>query len=225
MTVAPVGLVVAKAPVPGRVKTRLAASVGAPAAAQLAAAALLDTIEACEAAFDRCYLALCGDLTLAVDSPAILARTRRWTLLPQRGSGFAERLVNAHADVGRVAQAGVVQVGMDTPQVGPTRLRAVAEQLKTHDAVLGPAEDGGWWVLGLRHSQAARALTHVPMSNPRTGTLTHAALKRHGLTVASTAILRDVDNAEDAAEVAASAPHTRFAAVWRATRTTPQQPR
>ena len=80
--------------------------------------------------------------------------------------------------------------GMDTPQAGPTRLAAVAEQPRTHDAVPGPAEDGGWWVLGLRHPQAARALSHVPMSNPFTRRLTRAALTRHGLTVASSAIMR-----------------------------------
>ena len=61
-------LVVAKAPMPGRVKTRLGADVGMAAAADLAAAALLDTLLACADAFgaDRCLLSLDGDLCDAV---------------------------------------------------------------------------------------------------------------------------------------------------------------
>ena len=221
MTPSPIALLVAKAPVAGLVKTRLAASVGAPAAARLAAAALLDTMEACEAAFERCCLALHGDLTSAADSSTIIARTRGWTLLQQRGSGLSQRLLNAHSDVATLTGAGVVQVGMDTPQAGPAELRNITELLRTHPAVLGAAEDGGWWVLGLRDPRASRALRHVPMSSPSTGTLTRAALERHGLQVAATATMRDVDTAEDATEVATAAPHTRFAAVWRATMPAP----
>jgi len=209
--------VVAKAPVPGEVKTRLAATVGGSAAAHLAAAALLDTMRACEAAFERCYLALSGDLEAAVDAAAIVEQCRHWRLLPQRGTSLSERLVNAHSDVGAEAGTGVVQIGMDTPQVQPASLADVAEALGAHPAVLGPAEDGGWWLLGLRDARAGAALADVPMSTSATGSLTRAALERRGLTVAATVTLRDVDTVEDAVAVAASAPHTGFAARWRTT--------
>lgn len=210
----PVVLVVARAPVPGQAKTRLAASVGASAAAHLAAAALLDTMKACEIAFERCYLALSGDLDAAVGKAAITEQSRRWRLLPQRGARLSERLTNAHCDVGAAARAAVVQIGMDTPHVQPEMLGDIAEALQTQPAVLGPAEDGGWWVLGLQDHRAGRALTNVPMSTPETGELTRAALERLGVAVAATSTMRDVDTADDAAAVAAAAPHTGFAALW-----------
>lgn len=209
------GLVVAKAPVPGQVKTRLAATIGAVASAQLAAAALLDTMRACEATFEHCYLALSGDLAATADAAALVEQARSWWLVPQRGAGLARRLSNAHSDVGAHASAGVVQLGMDTPQVQPEVLGDIAEALGSHPAVLGPAEDGGWWVLGLRDPGDAQALVRVPMSTPETGSLTRTALERRGLAVAPTVTLRDVDTFDDAAAVAAAAPHTGFAALWR----------
>ena len=211
----PVGLVVAKAPVPGQVKTRLAASVGNVAAAELAAAALADTLESCAAAFDRCWLAVTGDLDAAVGAATLTGLLRDWTVVPQRGTGLGQRLANAHRDVGRDAGAPVVQLGMDTPQAGPDVLRGVTDQLTPNCAALCPAVDGGWWVLALPDPHAAGALATVPRSTGITGLLTCAALDRHGLRVAEAAILRDV--AEDAAAVAATAPHTRFAAAWRST--------
>ena len=220
----PVGLVIAKAPVPGQVKTRLAASVGDVAAAALAAAALADTLESCTAAFDRCWLAVTGDLDEAVGAATLKALLRDWTVVPQRGTGLGQRLANAHQDVGTDSMAPVVQLGMDTPQAGPDLLRGAAEQLTPDCAVLGPAADGGWWVLALPDPQAAGVLATVPMSTAATGDLTRAALQRHGLRVAATRILRDIDEAEDAAAVAAIAPGTRFAAAWRSTHVYPVTP-
>lgn len=205
----PTLLVVAKAPVFGRVKTRLAADVGDAAATAVAAAALLDTVEACTLAVgpDRCRLALSGDLAEGVRTDEIRAALAGWTIVPQHGDGLGERLANAHADV-----AGpVVQIGMDTPQVTPARLLTVAGGLDTADAVLAPAEDGGWWALALRDPAAATALRDVPMSTPQTYAATRTALEGLGLRVAAGERLRDVDHLADVAPVAAAAPGTRFA--------------
>ena len=209
-------LVVAKAPVAGRVKTRLGADVGMAYAAELAAAALLDSLDACAKAFgpDRCWLSLSGDLAGAVRGDELTAAVRGWTVVPQRGEDFGERLVNAHLDAGAVDGA-VVQIGMDTPQVTAAHLADVADGLDRHDAVLGDAPDGGWWVLGLRRPGVATALRGVPMSTPRTGADTRAALEAAGLAVGSTTRLTDVDTVADGDAVAALAPHGRFAAAWR----------
>lgn len=211
-------LVVAKAPVPGLVKTRLGADVGLAVAADLAAAGLLDTMDACEAAFGVRHLAVAGDLRGAIRGAELCERTGVWTVHEQRGDGFATRLAHAHADAGDPARP-VVQVGMDTPHVTPAGLLAVADALHGHDAVLGPADDGGWWVLALRHPRHAAALRGVEMSTDRTGADTLAALESAGARVALAAPLRDVDTAEDAEAVAALAPGTRFARAWRAART------
>jgi glycosyltransferase A (GT-A) superfamily protein (DUF2064 family) len=205
----------AKAPVPGRCKTRLGADIGMVAAAQVAAAALLDTLGACTDAFgaERCVLALDGVLAEAVDGAALAAALDGWTVRPQVGADFASRIAWAHAEAG---PGPVLQVGMDTPQAGAELLRDVAARLLTNDAVLGPAEDGGWWVLGLRDPAAARVLVGVPMSTAQTGRLTRAALEGLGLAVGGAPTLRDVDTVHDAAAAAAEAPAGAFARTWAA---------
>ena len=206
-------LVVAKAPVPGLCKTRLAADIGYDAAAGLASAALLDTLATATAAFGAggCVLALVGDLAEAVDGDAVRDAVAGWTVVEQRGDDFGQRLAHAHADAG---SGPLVQIGMDTPQLTTTHLIQAIEGLDRHDAVLAPAEDGGWWGLALRDPGAAGHLRAVPMSTPDTGRDTREALESAGLSVGTTTPLRDVDTLEDAEVVAALVPGGRFAAAW-----------
>jgi len=213
MTAAFTCLVVAKTPQPGLVKTRLGQQVGMAAAADLAAAALLDTLDACVAAVgaDRCSVALDGELSEAVRRDEIGDRLRGWMVFPQCGGALGERLAQAHADAPPLPR---VQTGMDTPQVTPALLRAVADGLVGHDADLAPAVDGGWWALAIRRASYAAALADVPMSTATAGDDTRAALLDRGLTVATGPVLRDVDTVEDAALVAKEAPWTRFATAW-----------
>lgn len=206
-------LVMAKAPVAGRAKTRLAATTGDAVAADLAAAALLDTLAAVDATPGvRGLLALDGDLASAARGPAIREALAGWQVVPQRGGGFAERLVAAHADAG----AGpVVQVGMDTPQLTPALLLGALADLDGHDACLGPADDGGWWVFARRDPAVAVPLAGVAMSTPSTYDDTRAAIRAAGHRVAATAPLHDVDTVADADAVAGSAPLTLFARAFR----------
>lgn len=208
-------LLVAKAPVAGQVKTRLGAVIGAEPAAGLAAAALLDTIEACREAGAEGHLSLSGDLRDAVRGRAIAAALDGWTITPQRGDGFAERLVRAHADAG---PGVVVQVGMDTPHVTAAALAGVADGLATHDAVLAPAEDGGWWALARRDPDVVRHVAQVEMSTADTFRDTRLALELAGCAVGTGAVMSDVDTVADADLVAGLAPTTRFARAWRSVR-------
>ena len=109
----------------------------------------------------------------------------------------------------------VVQIGMDTPQVTPAALAAVAGRLEGHDAALAPAADGGWWALARRDPDVVRHLGEVPMSTATTFVDTQHALERAGGLVAHGDPMRDVDTVADADHVATLAPHTRFAGVWR----------
>lgn len=217
MSVLPVTLlVVAKAPEPGRAKTRLAATVGGRAAADIAAAALLDTLDAVAVApVAARVVALTGDLAGAANAAEIRRRLASFTVIPQRGDDFAARLANAHADA--AAGLPVLQIGMDTPQVSADLLAGCARRLLEAPAVLGPARDGGWWVLGVAEPAMADCLRTVPMSVPDTGDLTLKALRDNGIDVATVQTLADVDVVDDVAVVReACAPDSRFARVTRA---------
>jgi len=186
-------LLIAKAPVPGAVKTRLCPPCTPEQAAAVAAAALADTIETLTATpAVRRTLVVHGDL----------AAPPGWHLRRQRGDGLGERLANAFADT---ALPGVTTllVGMDTPQLS-------IMDVPDGDG-LGLAEDGGWWILQLRDPADAEVLRDVPMSTPDTGARTLAALRTRGLHVQTLPVLRDVDTAEDAHAVAALCPGSRFA--------------
>ena len=210
-------LVVAKAPVPGQAKTRLAAAVGDQAAADIAAAALLDTLDAVAAAPVRArVVALTGNLDAASSSDEIRARLAGFTVVPQRGADFAERLANAHVDASTDGLP-VLQIGMDTPQVTPELIAECSEALGHRDAVLGMAHDGGWWVLGVGDAAMADCLRTIPMSRADTGAVTLAALRDTGINVGLVAELADVDTIDDVDPVRrACPPGSRFARVTQA---------
>jgi uncharacterized protein len=212
-------LVVAKAPEPGRAKTRLAATVGDRVAADIAAAALLDTLDAVAAApVAARVVALTGDLDAAAGATEIRQRLESFTVIEQRGDDFADRLANAHADSG-LGFGGypVLQIGMDTPQVTADLLADCARRLLDAPAVLGLACDGGWWVLGVRTPALAECLRGVPMSRPDTGELTLKALRDNGIDATLVERLADFDVVDDVAVVRdACAPASRFARVTRA---------
>ncbi|WP_306328353.1 TIGR04282 family arsenosugar biosynthesis glycosyltransferase, partial [Streptomyces venezuelae] len=193
-------LVIAKQPLPGRVKTRLTPPFTPAEAASLAAAALADTLAAAaRVAADRHVLVLEGE-----PGPWL---PPGFDVVPQVAGGLDVRLAAAFA-----ACAGpALLIGMDTPQVTP-ELLAPALRGDGHDAWFGPAADGGFWALGLAAPDPA-LLLGVPMSRPDTGAVQYERLRAAGLRVGGLPVLRDVDTAADARRVAASAPGTRFAAV------------
>ncbi len=208
-------LLVAKAPVAGSAKTRLCPPADPAQAAEIAAAALLDTLDAVGATPTATpVLALSGDLTRAARGRLISRALRGWTVLDQRGGSFADRLAGAHADVaGYFPGRPVLQIGMDTPQLGwPLLDRTLRRLTEESAALLGPAVDGGWWGLGLRDPADAEVLRVVPTSRSDTAARTRAALLDRGLHVEALPELRDVDTLADAVAVAALVPGSRFAA-------------
>ncbi len=195
-------LLIAKAPVPGRVKTRLMPPCTADQAAALAAAALADTVAAMAAVGGprRRVVVLDGEPDGWIPEA--------FEVVAQRGGGLAERLAGAFEDVGGPA----LLIGMDTPQVTGPLLEAGLLALDAGaDAVLGLAPDGGYWAIGLREPDA-RVFAGVPMSEPATGAVQQSRLETLGLSPARLPALRDVDTIEDARTVAATTPGSRFAA-------------
>jgi uncharacterized protein len=201
-------LVIAKEPLAGRVKTRLTPPFTPREAAELAEAALADTLYAVAAApATRRVLFLDG-----APGPWL---PPGFEVLPQCAGGLDERLADAFAHCSGPA----LLIGMDTPQVTPELLTV---DFAGCDAYLGAAEDGGFWALGLAEPAPA-LLRGVPMSTPVTGAVQRERLLAAGLRVRELPRLRDVDTAADAHAVAALAPHGRFAA--RLARCTPVTPR
>lgn len=188
-------LVIAKEPRPGRVKTRLTPPFTPEEAAGLAEAALADTLDVvARTPARRRVLVLDG-------TPG------RWLpegveVVPQCAGGLDERLAAAFAG----CDGPALLIGMDTPQVTPELLTV---DFGDCDAYFGPAEDGGFWALGLAEPDP-RLLRGVPMSTPETGAAQRRRLAH--LRVRELPRLRDVDTAYDATLVAGAAPGGRFAA-------------
>ena len=198
-------VVIAKAPAPGRSKTRLCPPCTPEQAAALAEAALRDTLAVVAATpARRRVLALDGDPDGWLP-PGFEVHT-------QRGDGLGERLGNALAFVAGPA----LVVGMDTPQLSPALLRLAARRLTEPavDAVLGPAFDGGYWTIGLDRP-VPEVFDGVPMSSEGTCAAQRARLAELGLRTAQLPALRDVDTIADAASVARDHPDTRFATAFR----------
>ena len=195
---------ICKEPVPGRVKTRLC-----PPCSPDGAAAIADTLAAVAATpATRRVVALDGRPGAWLDR----AGGHRFSVIAQRGDGLGARLAAAVDDCFADGDGPVVVVGMDTPQLAPEHLTQVLADLDAGaDAVLGPAEDGGYWCIGLARPLPG-AFDGVPMSTDETGVAQHARLVELGATVATAARLRDVDLAADARAVAAATPGSRFAA-------------
>jgi glycosyltransferase A (GT-A) superfamily protein (DUF2064 family) len=208
----------AKAPVPGRVKTRLCPPCTWDQAAAIAEAALTDTLAAvvaCRAA--RKVVALDGE-----PGPWLPPGVE---VIRQRGQEFSQRLANAWTDMAGFTGGWGIQIGMDTPQVTASLLD---DQLATlvggsrrlggaPRAVLGKAADGGWWVIGLAGTDPAAVFRGVPMSTSVTGTAQARRMRRLGLDVKAAPELVDIDDIDDLARVAAGIPNSHTAAAAWAT--------
>jgi len=183
-------LVVAKAPVPGRVKTRMCPPCTPAQAAAIAEASLAATLDAATGSgADR--------VVLALDGPVGSWCPAGVQVVSQGSGGLDRRLVAAWS---RVGPGPALQIGMDTPQVGAARLDAAMAALLSPgvDAVLGPALDGGWWAAGLRDPRLAAAVfLGVATSRLDTGIRQWARLDALGLVVAYLWVERDLDTWDD----------------------------
>ncbi|MCL6302419.1 TIGR04282 family arsenosugar biosynthesis glycosyltransferase [Streptomyces kronopolitis] len=188
-------LVIAKEPVPGRVKTRLTPPYTPQEAAALAEAALADTL--------RTVLRVpARRRVLVLDGTPGPWLPPGFEVVPQASGGLDERIAAAFA---RCDDGPALLLGMDTPQVTPDHLAGVGHE--GHDAWFGSAADGGFWALGFADPAGAGALVRgVPMSTDRTGAIQRRRLVEAGLTVGDLPVLRDMDTAADLAAVATSCP-------------------
>jgi glycosyltransferase A (GT-A) superfamily protein (DUF2064 family) len=144
---------------------------------------------------------------LVLDGDPGLVDARGLDLLPQRTGTLDVRLAAAFA---AVSGAPAFLVGMDTPQLTPRHLADAGDALSGRDACLGLAVDGGWWGWASGAptpacSSGCRARCPPPVGRSCTASSPQASPSR------GSPLLRDVDLADDAVQVARFAPTTRFA--------------
>ena len=179
-----------KAPAPGRAKTRLASVLGSSGAAALARSFLLDSLAIWQELGDSLLIAQTGTMDEQLDT-----KLAGLSCISQGEGSLGERME-------RVLRAGLEQadvavaVGTDIPGLGVRDYQESLAMLEHCDAVVGPAEDGGFYLLALR-SCPEGLLRDIPWSSPDTFERTVAALEAAGLKVEQLAAKFDVDEAAD----------------------------
>jgi hypothetical protein len=190
-------IVMAKAPVAGRVKTRIARELGTATAVRYArhsAAALLQRV----AADPRWCTTLAVAPDVAAHGPFWPRRVRAGPQGPGDLGTRMQRLFD------RTPPGPAVIVGTDVPRIGRAHIAAAFRLLGRHDAVLGPAEDGGYWLVGLRRRpRPLRPFGGVRWSTAHALADTLANLRRLSAAVALLPTMFDVDTAADLARCGA----------------------
>ena len=203
ITDAPAGLphllVFAREPVLGRVKTRLAADIGAEQALAVYRELLALTAAAATAAQVPATVWLAEAPVPAADP----AQPRpEWPGLPWRvqpaADSLGRRMAQAFATAFASGAGRVVIIGTDCPGLSAELLRQAFAALATHDVVVGPADDGGYYLLGLRELQPA-LFENKDWSTATVLSATLADAARLGLRVAQLPTLHDVDSGRDLA--------------------------
>jgi rSAM/selenodomain-associated transferase 1 len=189
----------AKAPLPGKVKTRLGATIGDPAAAELYAAFLADlTARFAGAPFEVAWYAAPGARRHLAPYLAGAAAVR-----VQRGRDWAARQAALFRDCEEAGEGPVALIATDSPQLSTARVVEAFAALEAHDAVFGPTPDGGYYLVGMRG--AHDLFTGVAMSTASALDQALERARRLGLSVALLAPEYDVDTADDLTQLAAEA--------------------
>ena len=187
-------VVLARAPEPGRVKTRLAREIGDAAAVQ----AYRELGAAVLGAAGR--LGDC-DLMVAYTPADQEGRMRAWLgpapgYEPQLEGDLGARMLGAIAARFSAGAGKVLLIGTDCPEVDPALLETAFARLDRADAVLGPAADGGYYLVGMKRP-IAELFQGIPWSSPATLSATLARAAAAGVSVALLDQRRDIDTAAD----------------------------
>lgn len=188
----------AKAPRPGRCKTRLARRVGEVAAAGVAAALLAD-LGANIATWAGVRLIACEDWEFGAITRSLGGR---WAHLRCVPGTLGDLLTASFAHAFAAGYAPALAIGGDLPDLRTADLEAGLHGLAARDAVLGPAEDGGYYLIGLRRP-TPEAFSAIPWSTAGTLSATLERLRQAGRTVHLLGARRDVDTWADLAALLA----------------------
>ena len=193
-------VVFAKAPIPGQVKTRLCPPLTSDEAATVHGSFVLDTLERTKAAVSKFRLPVDRYLACAPSSALaffkVMEERQAVRLLDQEGEELGARMNRVFETLFARGYGRVVIVGTDVPSLPLESYQQAVQQLDRYDVVLGPALDGGYYVVGLK--KAAPALFQdIPWSTDRVLTLTKEKAAGLGLDVGLLREWRDVDTIDD----------------------------
>ena len=187
-------IIFAKAPVPGKVKTRLIPALGEIGAARLAHRMLVDTVREAVAA-NLSAPELCVD-PHPLDEAWLGFLPEQHMRVTFQGEGdLGERLARAAKRTILLGENALL-IGTDCPELDAGRLRAAAVALETYDTFLHPAEDGGYALLGLARFDPS-LFAAIPWSSDGVAAATTARIETLGWSLAIGETLRDVDEPAD----------------------------
>ena len=187
--------VMARAPIVGRCKTRLAKRLGAEGAAALYRAMLLDTLDALgRVDARRVIMAAPEDDGVEVLGALAIGASSPWSVLPQVGRDLGERLTDAMAKIAGVE--GGVLLDSDSPTMPVASLARDLRRLAGAHALLGPCVDGGYWAIGAPHADP-RIFQGIPWSTPEVCARTRERFRAVGWEWSELDVAYDVDEADD----------------------------
>lgn len=193
-------VIFAKAPIPGQVKTRLCPALTEDEAATLHGSFVLDTLERTKAAVTKFKLPVDRYLACAPSSTHVFFRIMEArhgvTLLDQEGEDLGMRMRQAFNTLFTRGYRQVCVVGTDVPSLPLTHYRDAVESLTRHDLVLGPAQDGGYYLIGMT-TPHPHLFEGIPWSTDQVLALTQQKAKADGLNLALLPVWNDVDTVED----------------------------
>jgi rSAM/selenodomain-associated transferase 1 len=191
----PIILLFIKAPLPGTIKSRLASAIGADATLELYERFVLDTIDTVRALGISWRICFCP--------PGAGTEVRAWlgndhVYMPQQGNDLGERMEHAFEQIFQEGYERAVLVGSDIPELSKAVLHEAMAALDTSDAVLGPAADGGYYLIGFTAKTFLSSAFHdIIWSTSTVCDETLGRLMQKGNRVHLLQRLHDVDTKED----------------------------
>lgn len=193
-------VIFAKAPVPGQVKTRLCPALTEDEAATLHGSFVLDTLERTKAAVGTFKLKFDRFLACAPSSAHVFFRIMEArhgvTLLDQEGDDLGARMRHSFDQLFARGYQHICLMGTDVPSLPLTHYRDAFASLARHDLVLGPAQDGGYYLIGMTRPHPALFET-IPWSTDQVLALTQQQAAAEGLKTALLPPWNDIDTLED----------------------------
>ena len=183
-----------KYPEKGRVKTRLAQTLGDDFVLELYRCFISDILETCREVDSDTIIAY--SLSNGEEPNSIISNDLFF--FSQKGDNLGERMYNAFMDVSKLGYNKLVLIGSDCPDLPADVITEAFENLESVDIVLGPSNDGGYYLIGLRAEKIDYAIFKgVPWSTPYVLAETQDNLKGIRISLKLLKVWSDIDDAED----------------------------